>query len=145
MKLLFKIIGTISLGLGLIGIFLPVLPTTPFLLLTAALYARSSDKLYNLLMSHYYLGAYIKDFREHRTLPLRVKIISVSTLWITICLSIYMVDILFVKIMFVKHLCAKTFVYSSPIDKHLFIHLLLMNVIHSPIDEHGDCLHFGLL
>ena len=52
---------------------------------------------------------------------------------------------LFVKIMFVKHLCAKTFVYSSPIDKHLFIHLLLMNVIHSPIDEHGDCLHFGLL
>ncbi len=101
MKLLFKIIGTISLGLGLIGIFLPVLPTTPFLLLTAALYARSSDKLYNWLMSHHYLGAYIKDFREHRTLPLRVKIISVSTLWITICLSIYMVDILFVKIMLI--------------------------------------------
>lgn len=99
MKLVFKIIGTISLCLGLIGIFIPILPTTPFLLLSATLYAKSSDKLYQWLMSNPRLGPYIKNFRENRTLPLRVKIISVSTLWCTILLSTYLVEILFVRLL----------------------------------------------
>lgn len=99
MKLVFKIIGTISLCLGLLGIFIPILPTTPFLLLSATLYAKSSDKLYRWLMSNPHLGPYIKDFREHRTLPLRVKVISISTLWCTILLSTYLVEILFVRLL----------------------------------------------
>jgi len=99
MKLVFKIIGTISLCLGLIGIFIPILPTTPFLLLSATLYAKSSDKLYQWLMSNPRLGPYIKNFRENRTLPLRVKIISVSTLWCTILLSVYLVEMLFVRLL----------------------------------------------
>lgn len=99
MKLVFKIIGTISLCLGLLGIFIPILPTTPFLLITATLYAKSSDKLYRWLMSNPHLGPYIKDFREYRTLPLRVKVISISTLWCTILLSMYLVEIVFVRLL----------------------------------------------
>ena len=78
------IIGSVSLALGIMGIILPVLPTTPFLLLSAALYMRSSQRLYDWLMSHKHLGPYIKNFREHKALPLRVKIVSVTMVWVTL-------------------------------------------------------------
>ena len=99
LKTLYKIIGTLSLVLGLVGIFLPILPTTPFLLLTATLYAKSSERLYSWLMNHPRLGTYIEDFRKHRALPLRVKIISITTLWVTILLSVFLVKILFVRVL----------------------------------------------
>ncbi len=99
MKLFYKIVGTLSLALGLLGIVLPVLPTTPFLLLTAALYARSSDKLYAWLMNHPRLGAYIKDFREHRSLPLHVKVVSIAMLWATILLSVYLVKVTWLRVL----------------------------------------------
>ena len=84
MKFLLIVLGSLSLALGILGIFLPVLPTTPFLLLSAALYMRSSQRLYEWLMSHKHLGPYIKNFREHRALPLRVKVVSVSMVWATL-------------------------------------------------------------
>ena len=84
MKYILIILGSISLVLGVIGIFLPLLPTTPFLLLSAALYVRSSEKLYDWLISQKYLGAYIRSFREQKAIPLRAKIISVAMVWITL-------------------------------------------------------------
>lgn len=84
MKALYILLGSLSLVLGIIGIFLPLLPTTPFLLLTAALYVRSSPRLYNWLLRQKHLGPYIRNFREHKAIPLRAKIISVSLIWITI-------------------------------------------------------------
>ena len=84
MKYLFAFFGTVSLVLGIMGIFLPVLPTTPFLLLSAAMYMRSSQRLYDWLMSHKHLGAYIRNFREHKALPLRVKTVSVTMVWLTL-------------------------------------------------------------
>jgi uncharacterized membrane protein YbaN (DUF454 family) len=84
MKYLLIILGSISLVLGVIGIFLPLLPTTPFLLLTAALYVRSSENLYQWLIHQKYLGTYIRNFREHKAIPLRAKIISVTLVWATL-------------------------------------------------------------
>ena len=84
MKFLFAFLGSMSLVLGIMGIFLPVLPTTPFLLLAAALYMRSSEKLYDWIMSHKHLGAYIRNFREYKALPLRVKVVSVTMVWATL-------------------------------------------------------------
>ena len=84
MKILLAILGSVSLALGIMGVFLPVLPTTPFLLLSAALYMRSSHRLYEWLMSHKHLGPYIKNFREHKALPLRVKVVSVTMVWATL-------------------------------------------------------------
>ncbi len=77
--------------LVIIGIFLPLLPTTPFLPLTAALYVRSSPRLYNRLLHHKYLGSYIRNFRENKAIPLRAKIISVSLIWITILNCIFFI------------------------------------------------------
>ena len=84
MKFLFIVFGSISLALGILGIFLPVLPTTPFLLLSAAMFVRGSQRLYDWLMAHKHLGPYIKNFREHKALPLRVKIFSVTMVWVTL-------------------------------------------------------------
>lgn len=109
MKLLFIVLGCISLGLGVLGIFFPVLPTTPFLLLSAFLFAKSSSKLYDWLLNHKYLGPYIKDFLEHKSIPLRIKIISVSMLWATILISIYFVEIFLVRILLLLIACGVTF------------------------------------
>ena len=79
--------GTFFLVLGIIGIFIPILPTTPFLLLAAACYARGSKKFYNWLIKNKWLGEYIKNYQEGRGIPLTVKIISIILLWITIIFS----------------------------------------------------------
>lgn len=83
MKYIYLIIGSLSLVLGIAGIFLPVLPTTPFLLLAAALFFRSSPRAYAWLLNHRYLGPYIRNFREDKSIPLRVKVIAITFLWIT--------------------------------------------------------------
>ena len=84
MKWLLTIFGCVSLGLGILGIFLPVLPTTPFLLLSAALFLRSHRGLYQWLMDHPRFGPYIKNFLVHKSIPLHVKIVSVTMVWLTI-------------------------------------------------------------
>ena len=84
MKILLTALGLLSLGLGVLGIFLPVLPTTPLLLLAAALFLRGNRNLYDWLMDHPELGPYIRNFMEHKAIPLRVKVISVSLVWITL-------------------------------------------------------------
>ena len=84
MKWLLTLLGLLSLSLGILGIFLPVLPTTPLLLLAAALFLRSHKGLYDWLMNHPKLGPYIQNFMIHKSIPLKVKIISVSLVWITL-------------------------------------------------------------
>jgi uncharacterized membrane protein YbaN (DUF454 family) len=91
MRIILVIIGSVSLILGLLGIFLPVLPTTPFLLLSAAVWVKASPRLYTWLINHRVFGEYIRNFRENRALPLRVKIISVSLLWATMSYCIIVV------------------------------------------------------
>jgi Uncharacterized protein conserved in bacteria len=88
MKVLYVFLGCLSLGLGILGIFLPLLPTTPFLLLSASLFARSSKRLHDWLLSHPVLGKYIQAFLEDRSIPLRVKRFSLSLLWITVLCSV---------------------------------------------------------
>jgi len=96
------ILGTISVLLGLIGIVLPLLPTTPFLLLGAAIYAKSSDKFYNWLIGNRLFGSYIKNYREGKGIPLKVKITAISFLWTTILITaIFFVPVLAVKILLI--------------------------------------------
>ena len=84
MKIILTIFGLISLALGFLGAFLPVLPTTPFLLLAAALFLRGNPRLHKWLMEHPKLGPYIRNFLEYKAVPMRVKIVSVSLVWITL-------------------------------------------------------------
>ena len=91
MRIFLIIVGCISLGLGVLGIFLPMLPTTPFLLLSAAAWVKASPSLYEWLINHKVFGEYIRNYREHRAIPLHVKIVSVTLVWLTIGYCIFAV------------------------------------------------------
>lgn len=83
--------GTFFVGLGIVGIFFPVLPTTPFLLLAAACYARSSEKFYHWLLNHRWFGKYIQTYREGKGIPVKAKALSISLIWLTIFTSVIFV------------------------------------------------------
>ncbi len=87
LKGLLIVAGSLSLALGVLGIFLPLLPTTPFLLLAAACYVRSSETLYRRLLASRYLGPYIRSYREGRGLTLGAKVATIALLWVVISLS----------------------------------------------------------
>jgi len=73
--------GFMSLSAGVIGIFLPVLPTTPFFLLAAACFMKSSDKLYRWLTGHKKFGPYIDNYVKYRAVSKRSKFVSIILLW----------------------------------------------------------------
>ncbi len=76
--------GSLSVALGAIGMFLPVLPTTPFLLLAAVCYARSSPRLHRWLLHNRWFGAYIRNYREGRGMTRSHKTAVLLLLWLTI-------------------------------------------------------------
>ena len=87
-KHIFIILGTLFVILGVMGIFLPVLPTTPFLLLAAACYVRGSDRFYRWLINNRILGTYINNYLEGKGMSIRSKVITLLLLWLTIGLTI---------------------------------------------------------
>lgn len=89
---IFAAIGTISLAFGVIGIFVPVLPTTPFVLLAAACYARASPRLYGWLLGQPALGPIITDWRRSRSLPPGVKRRALVLVALTFAVSIAFAD-----------------------------------------------------
>ena len=90
--------GTVALVLGIIGLVLPVLPTTPFLLLAAACYARGSTRLYDWLLGNRFLGEYIRDYRERRAIRLRAKVLAIAMLWLVSGLSIIAIEPIWVRL-----------------------------------------------
>lgn len=92
-------LGMISVGLGLLGIFLPLLPTTPFLLLAAFFFARSSPRFYSWLLNNRWFGGYVRNYREKRGIPLRIKALAIASLWMTITMSvIWATDLLAIRV-----------------------------------------------
>jgi uncharacterized membrane protein YbaN (DUF454 family) len=80
-------IGTAAVVAGVLGIFVPLLPTTPFLLLASACFARSSPRLHRWLREHRHLGPGIAAFEEGRGLPRRAKVLALATLWPSIAFA----------------------------------------------------------
>jgi hypothetical protein len=91
--------GSVCLALAVLGVFLPLLPTTPFLLLASACYVRSSERLHAWLMGNRLLGGYIRNFQERRGVPLRAKLVTVALIWLPLLYSIYRLDILWLEML----------------------------------------------
>jgi hypothetical protein len=77
-------VGVLSVALAMLGIFVPLLPTTPFLLLAASCFLRSSERLYQWLITHPVLGSYVKNYWEHRAITKHTKVGILILLWATI-------------------------------------------------------------
>jgi len=102
MKMIFIALGSLFVFLGIIGIALPLVPTTPFLLLAAACYAKGSEKCYNWLFNHRWFGEYLRNYRDGKGIPLKAKVTMLIFLWLTISLSAgFIIDIQWVQIMLI--------------------------------------------
>ncbi len=102
LKAFLIVIGFLAVGLGILGMFLPVLPTTPFLLLAAACFAKSSKRFYHWLLNNKWFGSYIKNYREGKGIPLKIKILSMGFMWVTILTSsIFFIDNIYIRILLI--------------------------------------------
>jgi len=88
LRLFFAGLGTLFVALGVLGIFLPVLPTTPFLLLAAGCYARSSRRIYHWLLHHPQFGPILREWRQHRAMPYRAKRVALLMIILSFSVSI---------------------------------------------------------
>ena len=88
-RALLFIAGTFLLALGAIGIFLPILPTTPFLLLSAACYLRSSERMHKWLLNNRWFGNYVRNYQEGKGIPLKTKVLAMTVLWVAILYSAF--------------------------------------------------------
>ncbi|MDR0368705.1 MAG: YbaN family protein [Bacteroidales bacterium] len=91
--------GSLALALAIAGIFLPLLPTVPFVLLAASCYLKASPRLYRWLTSHPLFGKIILDYKENKIIPLRAKIYTIVLLWVSIGVSIFLVSVIWVRIL----------------------------------------------
>lgn len=80
------------LGVGVLGVFIPLLPSTPFLLLAAACFVRSSERLHSSLMSHRLLGPYIRNYRDHRAISRSARFTTLALLWATLAVSAFLTE-----------------------------------------------------
>jgi uncharacterized membrane protein YbaN (DUF454 family) len=100
-RLLFVAAGAVSVGLGVAGILLPMVPATPFLLLATFFFARSSPRFHRWLVEHPWLGAYIANYRSGKPLTRRQLMTILLTLWISFAISFAIVDLVPLRILFV--------------------------------------------
>jgi uncharacterized protein len=90
-KVFLTIVGLLSLMAGIVGIFVPIWPTTCFLLLSTACFSRSSDRLYRWMNTNSWFGGHVRQYRETGSVDSRVRILSLVSLWLSLLLSIALV------------------------------------------------------
>ena len=117
-KVLLIIIGWISIVLGVIGIVLPLLPTTPFILLAAACFAKSSKKFHHWIITHPLFGPIINNFQNGQGIPHNVKIKVILFIWLTLGISIYFLTNQWARlIIFIMGIGLTTFLWRIPAPK----------------------------
>lgn len=94
-------LGFVCVALGFAGVVLPLLPTTPFLLLAAAAFLKSSPRWHRWLLQHRTFGPYLRNFLLHKAIPLKVKVVSVSLVWITLSYcAVFLTELLVLRLLF---------------------------------------------
>lgn len=115
LRLFLLILGSVSLALGVLGIFLPVLPTTPFLLLTAACYVRSSTRFYQWLLKHPVLSRYILAYLDGKGMPPQAKRYTLLLMWLTMSITLLIVPFYHVQVfMLITALAVSTYIWRLP-------------------------------
>lgn len=119
-RVLGSILTAVGLGctvLAVIGIFVPLLPTVPLLLLAAACFARSSEKFHNWLLGHPQLGPMIRGYLDGQGIPMKSKVVAISMIWVSILLSVFLlIPVFWVKVFLVAiGLCVTIYLLRLPL------------------------------
>ncbi|XYJ11308.1 YbaN family protein [Telluria sp. B2] len=109
MKLLLNIAGVLALLLAILGLFLPLLPTTPFLLLASACFARGSSRLHGWLLNHRVFGVYLRNYEAGNGIPLRAKIVASVMMWCSLVVAMIRFEHLGLRIALVLIGCSVSF------------------------------------
>lgn len=99
--MILKLVGIFFVGVAMLGAFLPLLPTTPFLLISAACFAKSSPRLYQRLLNDKTFGPMIYHWRESRSIPKKAKILALASMVLASAWSIYVLDAMWLKLLVV--------------------------------------------
>lgn len=100
MRWIFIISGVVLVGIGILGMFLPLLPTTIFFILAAWCFARSSEKYYRWIHTNKYFGKYLSDYQSGKGMPIKSKIFSIAFLWAGLLVSFFLLtDNLYIRIL----------------------------------------------
>jgi hypothetical protein len=91
MKLILNTIGCLAVLMAVIGIFLPLVPTTPFLLLASACFMRGSERMHRWLLHNPLFGEYLRNIEERKGIPLRAKLITLALMWMSLGFSLFWV------------------------------------------------------
>ena len=92
MNQLYVALGLLSVSLGVIGIFVPIWPTTPFVLLSVVLFSRSDKRFDDYVLNHRWFGPFLRNYLEHRRMTTSAKIKSILFVWIGLGISMYVQD-----------------------------------------------------
>ena len=101
MKIVLTVIGIVAIALGVIGIFVPLLPTTPFLLLAAACFARSSKGMHDWLMNHRLFGDYLRNYEQGRGIPVRAKLLALVMMWSSLAYAAWRYESIWLRVLIV--------------------------------------------
>ncbi len=101
MKLLYQVVGVLAVLLGVLGIFLPLLPTTPFLLLAAACFARSSERMHRALLTHPVCGRFLSDFEQGKGIPARAKALALLMMWSSLGMALWRYELPALRVLLV--------------------------------------------
>ena len=114
-------LGILSVSLGIIGIFLPILPTTPFALLAAFFFSKSSDRLHKWLLDQKTLGPLIKDWQRHGVIRLKIKILATSMMIVLFSYTLIFVNVpvIIKAIISLIGICVLAFIWTRPSEKKL--------------------------
>lgn len=115
LRYLYGGLGLVFTGIGLVGVFVPGLPTTVWLLLATFFFARSSPRFFNWIMNHRLFGPFIRDWRAGRGIPLRAKVLAVASIAATIAVSVALIPNLVARLMLVLvGLSVSSYLISRP-------------------------------
>ncbi|MGE4579706.1 MAG: YbaN family protein [Desulfuromonadales bacterium] len=117
LRLLLTAAGLVSTALAVLGIFLPLLPTVPLLLLAAACFARGSERFHHWLLDHPHLGPMIRGYLDDQGIPLRAKITAITLIWISIPVSVFfLIPLFWVKVFLIAiGLCVTVYLLRLPV------------------------------
>lgn len=118
--LILKITGIIFIGLAILGVVLPILPTTPFLLVAAACFAKSSPTMQQKLLNNKTFGPLIYEWQQNRSIPKKAKRIALLTILLSVVWSAYLLqDIMLISLVFLLVIGPFIFLYRLPVSKSI--------------------------